>query len=318
MENSEVQLQKLSQIQEMLSSMQNRYKNVQEQMKQIEQDMSMVQNHLALLLQEQVAKQQESYYSEFRETSESFHIEKKAPPVVQMELIQSEEISLPNLPGQFQSQGNEIHNKWVNEEGKKLTFVGFDKTNDFHMEKLLLLPFIQEIDLSSSRISNQGVQHFSQLTNLEKINLENSLITDTAMEHLLGLKNLLSLDLGNTKITNKSIRQLVYFPQLRELYLSYCQFITLENVTEISQLQKLEILNLQNTLVNDEGLILVSQLSSLGQLILHNCPEITDEGLECLQSLSSLKELHILECQKITVKGIEKLQTQLPQAEIYW
>lgn len=68
---------------------------------------------------------------------------------------------------------------------------------------------------------------------------------------------------------------------------------------------RLQVLNLNGTLVEDEGLEYLSKLSELRVLQLNGC-RITDRGLEQLKGLTQLQELYLVNC-VITDHGLEPL-----------
>src|SRR5690606_23168957 len=61
------------------------------------------------------------------------------------------------------------------------------------------------------------------------------------------------------------------------------------------------------------------KLTSLQQLGLRSCDEITDNGLKHLIQLTSLKRLDLRDCQKITFNGLQYLQqiTSLQELDLF-
>ena len=79
---------------------------------------------------------------------------------------------------------------------------------------------VVEVDLDNTQVTDAGLIHLKELTNLEMLSLYYSQVTDEGLVHLTGLANLNYLNLTETKITDKGLVHLKGMTNLQELYLS--------------------------------------------------------------------------------------------------
>ncbi len=83
----------------------------------------------------------------------------------------------------------------------------------------------------------------------------------------------------------------------------------------LKSLNKLKILSLAESWLDDKALADLSSLTSLRKLDL-SYTEITDKGLKHLMGLKNLGELYILE-NKISKVAVQKLKKALPKCKIH-
>jgi len=115
-------------------------------------------------------------------------------------------------------------------------------------------------------------------------------------------------------ISDKDLEFLPLFPEVVAIHLSGCKNITNESLRYLSDLDKLEILNLADTKITDAGLKYLKNLKSLKELDLFNT-KVTDKGIQELASVKSLTLL-MLHGTKVTQKGIDELKKKLPNCYI--
>jgi formylglycine-generating enzyme required for sulfatase activity len=152
---------------------------------------------------------------------------------------------------------------------------------------------LREIDLSSAGITDAGLEHLKELTQLQiqKIDLTSTPITDAGLAHLKGLTQLRQVDLSSTSITGAGLEHLKGLTALREVDLSNTQ-ITDAGLEHLAALPRLEGLGLANVKISDAGLAHVKALNGLKKLTF--CARrVTAAGLENLKSLTQLEELAI-------------------------
>jgi Leucine Rich repeat len=87
--------------------------------------------------------------------------------------------------------------------------------NDF--AALRSLPYLRELDLGHSAITDAGLSQLEQMTQLKYLLLDNTQIGDAGVTHLSNLTNLKVLHLGNTRITDAALLQLEEMEELRKL-----------------------------------------------------------------------------------------------------
>jgi uncharacterized membrane protein/mono/diheme cytochrome c family protein len=92
-----------------------------------------------------------------------------------------------------------------------------DKTD---MQLLVQLkPQLIWLKLHNTNITDDGLSHIAQLTNLTKLDLSNTFITDKGLLQLAGLSNLQFLNLVGTKVTAAVVVKLKRLTKLQSLYL---------------------------------------------------------------------------------------------------
>ena len=109
-----------------------------------------------------------------------------------------------------------------------------------------------------------------------------------------------------------------FFPNLRELNLTYCTRVENSDLRSITKLKTLENLNLSYCYrVGDEGIQhIANNLCNLTALDLSNCPKITDLGLHHIgRHLTGLKKLNLLASWRITDDGVHSLVHSLTKLE---
>lgn len=123
-------------------------------------------------------------------------------------------------------------------------------------------------------------------------------LTDLGLLNFLSNKNIIN----NLQVlhinSNKNIRQL----------------ISNDGIKPISSLINLNTLLLSNlTIINDAGLLIISEINNLKHLKLYDCENITDIGLHnlCIKLSIKLQSLSIHMCNKITDDGLKSISDNL-------
>ncbi|MFO0901704.1 MAG: hypothetical protein U0939_01820 [Pirellulales bacterium] len=130
-----------------------------------------------------------------------------------------------------------------------------------------------------------------------------SAVTDAGLRHLANLSNLEYLSLGGTSVTDAGLELAANWPHLRRLELSGA--ITDAGLPHLVQLAELEQLRVWPAKITNEGLAVISQMRCLRFLDL-NATHIDDAGLPHLQSLTSLEILDLRRT-AVTGAGLEHL-----------
>jgi len=141
---------------------------------------------------------------------------------------------------------------WIEELGGKITrdsagsVTGVDLratwVTDTDLRKLAQLPQLSYLDLSLTRITDQGMQELKNAPGivelslyyaesvtdeglaalkgwkkLKRLNIRGTKISDTALEHISGIQTLESVNVGSAMITDVGIERLTSLPNLKEL-----------------------------------------------------------------------------------------------------
>jgi hypothetical protein len=149
-----------------------------------------------------------------------------------------------------------------------------------------LMPSLKELkfnqcSLTASAITDAGMAHLSELTQVECLALNMTAITDVALVHITGLTQLKQLFLDHTKITDAGLGHLTGLNELRWLYLDDTQ-ITDAGLEHLKGLDQLQDLGLRNTKITDVGLQHLTRLNQLVKLSLDGT-EVTGEGIAKLR-----------------------------------
>lgn len=120
------------------------------------------------------------------------------------------------------------------------------------------------------------------------------------------------LDLSWNTLDSNVLHQISQLPKLEGLNLKNCVGVDdslIESLIEGGG--SIKSLNLSNTSVSDEGVLLMNDLP-LVRLNLSKCDSVTDDGMFWMQYIRTLEELDISGCPEITAGGLEQL-IQLPK-----
>jgi Leucine-rich repeat (LRR) protein len=115
--------------------------------------------------------------------------------------------------------------------------------DDVEMIDIARLPKLQRLDLSHTRITDEGMLHLKPASQIEDLNLYYAeWITDQGMTAIKNWKKLKRLDVRGTRISNGTLEIVSHMPQLEALDISNSQItdngmdllITLTNLKELS------------------------------------------------------------------------------------
>jgi Leucine rich repeat/Leucine Rich repeat len=241
------------------------------------------------------------------------------------------------------------------------------KVTDAGLAHLVPLAKLKVLKLSGKngdcQVSDDGMEHVAKLTNLKVLGIDFLWISEAGLTKLGGLSELSELYMAGVTIGNESIALIAQsFPKLRklriaqthidsagmadlpkltnleELDISECAQILdggTESLSQMSKLQKLNLwrlnlsdegirpvagltklqwLNLDNTRLSDQGTPYLSGLKNLTFLHLGST-QISDAGLGALEGLTKLKDLKVTRT-NVTQAGADELQKKLPETTI--
>ncbi|HEY1337179.1 MAG TPA: hypothetical protein VGF59_06690 [Bryobacteraceae bacterium] len=139
---------------------------------------------------------------------------------------------------------------------------------DTDLRRLKLLPNLSSLDLSLTRITDQGMQELKGLTGIVDLNLYFAeYVTDEGMAALKDWKKLKRLNVHGTKSSDT----------------------TLEHVSSIASL---ESLNVGSAVITDVGLERLVNLTNLKELTMGG-NEVSDAGLQALREMPGLRYLDL-------------------------
>jgi hypothetical protein len=212
--------------------------------------------------------------------------------------------------------------KWVEEAGGTVIrdaagrITGVDLraswVTDTDLRKLVQLPLLSYLDLSLTRITDQGMLELKNVSGivdlnlyfaeyvtdeglaairdwrkLQRLNVHGTKISDTTLEHISGITSLVSVNVGSAMVTDVGVERLAALPNLKELTIGGNNLgdAGLQALRQIPGLTYLDLSGRQGT---DSNVWAIS---------------MSDVGLNSVLTLRDLRELR-LGCTSIGV-GIE-------------
>ena len=219
-----------------------------------------------------------------------------------------------------------------------------------HVPHLDSLSRLTALDLSSTNITDESLEHLYGNTILKKLALAwcGQLTDDGLGQCVYGLRSLNSLDLSYMDaVEDHIIHKLKLMENLENLGLMGCNSLTegcvmhcMQFMTSLKRLhlgihptgppeeesvvikalaeglQGLVELELKGMDITDADAEALLGLPSLTGLHLLNNPRLSDEGVMGLSSLRSLKELTVHSCSRVTDAAISALRRDLPSCRI--
>jgi internalin A len=171
---------------------------------------------------------------------------------------------------------------------------------DTELRKLAQLPHLTHLDLSLTRITDQGMQelkglagivdlnlHFAEYVTdeglaaikgwkkLKRLNLHGTKISDTTLEHISGITTLESLNIGSAMVTDVGLERLSVLPELKELTVGGNE-LGEAGLQSLRQLPGLKYLDLNGRQGTDSNVWTVS---------------MSEKGLDAILTLKDLREL---------------------------
>lgn len=204
-------------------------------------------------------------------------------------------------------------------DGAQLTLDIYDSNSPTYGKSNLEdadLEFLSQIDTDSVRalylrghaISDEGLKHIAQLTELRILSVFSNNISSHGIKHLLPLRHLTSLTILSHRIDDTAMK---YFADmnldaLRKFNMP-SRKITSAGLKDFcaSNLSNLRSLGLSRTRINNSGLSYLSQLPALEELYL-NVTNIDDHGLAHIATVPKLRKLSLRKT-KITDSGLKSL-----------
>jgi len=167
------------------------------------------------------------------------------------------------------------------------------------------------LDLSDHwELTDASLRHFRSLAQLRMLDLSRTRISDEGIRQIASLKRLEVLVLPES-VTDRAMASLKMLPHLRELNLDQAR-ITDAGMTSLSGILALEYLDLSSTRVTDAGLAALARLPSLKRLVLGAL--VTDAGAPYLRAMKALEEIDITQTQ-IGENGLAAL-AELPRLRV--
>lgn len=169
---------------------------------------------------------------------------------------------------------------------------GETTVDDKGMASLAKIKTLETVMLDGLWISEEGLKPLVAIEGLVELTLAQSLAGDEALSVIAQMKNLCRLRLAKTAITSHGLRAISVLSKLRDLDLSECASLDNESLETVGTLVQLERLNLWRVPVGDAGIRHLAALRKIRWLNLDNTM-LTDEGMGTLAGMPGLSTLHI-------------------------
>jgi len=196
-------------------------------------------------------------------------------------------------------------------------------------------PALVELWVHHTALTDAALVHIAKLQGLEDLNLDNTAVTDAGMEAVGKIKSLKRFLAASNGITDQGLQHLANFkPRFLLLDVTDIKGPGLDNLNP----ERLAILSLRHTPIDDAGIKHLAHLANLNHLALDGTAitdsaldvvgkfdkllslsligtQVTDAGLEKLRNLENLNELHPHDT-SVTITGVKHLQSALPKCHI--
>jgi len=171
---------------------------------------------------------------------------------------------------------------------------------------------LTELVLYRCSVDDRGLASVEHLANLDKLDLTGTRVTDDGLKHLQGLRYLKELVLAGTSISDEGLAHLCPLANLETLNLSSTS-VTDAGFAHLRRLQRLKDLSLDGTPVSDKGLQNLGNLAHLRALSLRDT-DVSDAGLRALRGAADLRHLYLSGPQFTNaalarLEGLEHLET---------
>lgn len=159
--------------------------------------------------------------------------------------------------------------------------LGHSLITDASMPMIGKMTKLKTLDLRT-KVTDEGLVHLQNLTNLTWLCLDDNEIGDEGMSHVSKLRDLDWLMLENTSVSDQGIEKISALPNLTTLYLSGTK-ITDEGIDAIVKLPKLQRLKLNQTLIGDRGFKKLATMKQLKEVEIRRTL-VTAYGIRDLQA----------------------------------
>jgi len=131
--------------------------------------------------------------------------------------------------------------------------LGHTSVTDAALKSLGKATQLQWLDLTGTKITDEGAVHLGGAVNMVDLNLEGTGITDQSLRVIEKFERLEQLDLSGTNVTDQGMSSVAKLPNLKELWLTRTA-ISDAGLKRLEALKSLEMLDTRGTQVTVTGL----------------------------------------------------------------
>ncbi len=181
---------------------------------------------------------------------------------------------------------------------------------------------LRRLSLRGTVVADETAAAAASLPFLETLDLADSIVGDVGVEALASAPRLRQLSLGNVRMSDigyQSLRQLTGLSSLDLAGGRHRGFNTLSerSVQAIASLRQLRILRLGNLKFPAKNFVLLTSLTSLEELGLESCPEVTDDMVSHLAGWKSLRRVDLTGT-RMTADGVAQLRGARSEMQVLW
>ena len=152
---------------------------------------------------------------------------------------------------------------------------------------------MKRVDLRGTSITDAGLEHLKEMTDLEQIWLSGTRISGAGFARFdAGLVNLKTLLTSQTRVDIGGLAHLRGLTGLISLGLSGTR-VTDAGMIHMKELKKLQVLDLRATRVTDAGLNHIQGLGNVDRLFTSPRTKVTDQGMGAVGKFAKLSNLSL-------------------------
>jgi internalin A len=186
---------------------------------------------------------------------------------------------------------------------------------DSEVADLALLPDLERLDLSLTRITDHALQQLRNAPSITDLDLYFAeLVGDGGLSTIKGWKHLKRLNARGTKVTDMAVQYLASVPSLESVDIGFAQ-LTDVGLDPLTSLPRLKELSIGGNKITDAGLQSLRQMTGLTYLDISGAQRtdsgvwsvsVTDSGFDAFATLTNLRCLR-LNGVLVTTSGLQKL-----------
>jgi hypothetical protein len=180
--------------------------------------------------------------------------------------------------------------------------------SEFGLGDIEKMPKLRALDIrGNTQIGGIGLGVVANIPSLRSLKHMSTSVDDSGIEALTAAKNLDTFDMQDFAISDAAGEQLKKFPKLTNLIIFRCSNFGSQGLLALKgkQLRRLTLRDLPS--LDDTGMEVFRELSTLRRLYLHELSSVSDVGIMNLVYLKELETLDIWNLPSITDKAMESI-----------
>lgn len=195
--------------------------------------------------------------------------------------------------------------------------LGYREVTAAELKQLAAWSGLRHLTLIHARLSNEALAALGELQTVEELQLEDCGLTDERLSYLRLGAQTKSLSLGRNEITGPGLAQLAKLkPIVLGLEFNNLADDTLDHLPQLTSVTDLQLAYCRN--ITDRGLRggLLQKMTHVKRLNLRGLKQVTDAALNDLEQFRHLEHIGLRET-SVSVQGIARLKEVLSQTEVF-